>query len=138
MTGRAVLPIFVAALLIAAGISAAAAQALGPNEATDPSPQVQPNFALTGQQRSAIYNLVQRQRPHTSGVRIPLMVGAPVPRSAQLLSLPDEAMNEAMIAAMGDEDAVQFLKYAMVDGNVVVVDSLNMRVIDVIHGSARP
>jgi Protein of unknown function (DUF1236) len=54
-----------------------------------------------------------------------LSVGATVPRSAVLLPLPDEAR--------GDDLPGQYLKYATVDDNVVLVDSISMRVIDIIH-----
>ncbi|HTE77858.1 MAG TPA: hypothetical protein VK653_14145 [Xanthobacteraceae bacterium] len=131
MTGRAVLPIVAAALFAAAGISPALAQALGPNEAHGSSANVKPNIALTASQKSAIYGAVLRQRLRSaSAADIPLIVGAPVPRSAPLLALPDEAA--------GDEYSAQFLKYAIVEGNVVLVDSINMRVVDILHGGAGP
>jgi len=131
MTGRAVLPIVAAALFAAAGISPALAQALGRNEAHGSSANVKPNIALTASQKSAIYGAVLRQRLRSaSAADIPLIVGAPVPRSAPLLALPDEAA--------GDEYSAQFLKYAIVEGNVVLVDSINMRVVDILHGGAGP
>ena len=127
MTGRAVLPIVVAVLFAAAGISPADAQALAPNEAHGFSTSVKPNIALTASQKSAIYGAVLRQRLRSaSAADIPLIVGAPVPRSAPLLALPDEAAS--------DEYAAQFLKYAIVEGNVVLVDSISMRVVDILHG----
>ena len=131
MTGRAVLPLVVAALLAAAGISPADAQALGPNEAHASSANVQPSIALTASQKSAIYDAVLRQRLRSaSAADIPLIVGAAVPRSAPLLALPDEAAS--------DEYAAQFLKYAIVGGNVVLVDSISMRVVDILHGGVAP
>ncbi|MGB3743756.1 MAG: hypothetical protein WBD11_04360 [Xanthobacteraceae bacterium] len=131
MTGRAVLPLVVAALLAAAGMSPADAQALGPNEAHGLPTNVKPNIALTALQKSAIYGAVLRQRLRSaSAADIPLIVGAPVPRSAPLLALPDEAAS--------DEDAAQFLKYAIVEGNVVLVDSISMRVVDILHGGVAP
>jgi hypothetical protein len=136
MTGRAVLPIVTAALVAAVGISAAVAQALGPSEANGSeangfSANVQPSIALTASQKSAIYSAVLRQRLRgASPADIPLIVGAPVPRSAPLLALPDEAV--------GDEYTAQFLKYAIVEENVVLVDSISMRVIDIVHGGVGP
>jgi hypothetical protein len=131
MTGRAVLPIVTAALVAAAGISAAVAQALGPSEARGSSANVQPSIALTASQKSAIYSAVLRQRLRgASPADIPLIVGAPVPRAAPLLALPDEAV--------GDEYTAQFLKYAIVEENVVLVDSISMRVIDIVHGGVGP
>jgi hypothetical protein len=143
MTGRVLLPIVAAILFVAASLFAAAsmssavAQALGPNEthgsealsseAHASSASMKPNIALTASQKSAIYAAVLRQRLRgASAADIPLIVGAPVPHSALLLALPDEAT--------GDEDAAQFLKYAIVEGNVVLVDSISMRVIDILHG----
>ena len=131
MTGRAVLPIVTAALFATAGVSPTVAQVLGPNEPHGSSANVQPSMALTASQRSAIYGAVLRQRLRSaSAADIPLIVGAPVPRSAPLLALPDEAV--------GDEYAAQFLKYAIVEGNVVLVDSISMRVIDILHGDVGP
>jgi hypothetical protein len=131
MTGRAVLPIVVAASLAAAGLSPADAQALGPSEVHGFSTSMKPNIALTASQKSAIYGVVLRQRLRsTSAADIPLIVGAPVSRSAPLLTLPDEAAS--------DEDAAQFLKYAIVEGNVVLVDSISMRVVDILHGGLAP
>jgi hypothetical protein len=131
MTGRAVLPIVTAALVAAAGISAAVAQALGPSEARGSSANVQPSIALTASQKSAIYSAVLRQRLRGAApADIPLIVGAPVPRAAPLLALPDEAV--------GDEYTAQFLKYAIVEENVVLVDSISMRVIDIVHGGVGP
>jgi hypothetical protein len=132
MTGRALLPFVAVIFFAAAGMSPAVAQALGPNEAhgseaLSSSASMKPNIALTASQKSAIYGAVLRQRLRSaSATDIPLIVGAPVPHSALLLALPDEAT--------GDEDAAQFLKYAIVEGNVVLVDSISMRVIDILHG----
>jgi hypothetical protein len=126
------LPIHFAAFLIAAllsgpfGLSFACAQALGPDEAQGVAANAKRIIALTPSQKTAIYGAVLRQRLRTSGVDIPMVVGAPVPPATPLLALPDEAA--------GGEDAAQFLKYAMVDGNVVLVDSISMRVIDIIRG----
>ena len=141
MTGRAVLPIIAAALFAAAGISPTVAQALGPSEAhgseahgseaNGSSANMQPSIALTASQKSAIYSAVLRQRLRGAApADIPLIVGAPVPRSAPLLALPDEAV--------GDEYTAQFLKYAIVEGNVVLVDSISMRVVDILHADVGP
>jgi hypothetical protein len=123
MTGRIALPILVAALLAPA---LAAAQAVGPDEAHG-TRAIKPNAALTPAQKSVIYSAVSRRRLGSSAVEIPLIVGAPVPRSAPLLALPEET---------ADFDLARYLKYATVDGNVVLVDSINMRVIDIIRPAA--
>ena len=126
------LPIVIAALLIAAllgspaGLRVACAQALGPEEGHGGTAKEKPILALTPGQKSAIYVAVLGQRLHTSGADIPLLVGAPVPPAAALLAVPDEAA--------GAVETARFLKYAMVDGNVVLIDPISMRVIDIIGG----
>jgi hypothetical protein len=119
------LPIFMAALLGGpVGLSLAWAQAVSPDEAHGAMANAQRVIALTAAQKTAIYGAVLRHRLRTSGADIPLMVGAPVPAAATLLALPEEAT--------GGVDAARFLKYATVDGNVVLIDSISMRVVDVI------
>jgi hypothetical protein len=129
MTGRIALPIsLVVALLALAGMMPQArAQALGPDEAHGVSARPVPRIALSPAQKRAIYSAVARQRLRTSAGEIPLTVGATVPRSAVLLSLPDEVGR--------DDSPVQYLKYATVDDNVVLVDSISMRVIDIIRSA---
>ena len=60
--------------------------------------------------------------------QIEATVGASVSRSVPLAELPDQT---------GLVDA-SFLRYAMVADDVVVVDPIRMRVVDVIHGHLRP
>jgi hypothetical protein len=129
MTGRIALPISIAAALLtfAANMPQAAAQAVQADEAHGAPTRLAPHIALSLAQKRAIYTAVSRQRLRTSAAEIPLSVGATVPRSAVLLTLPD--------AARGDDLSVQYLKYATVDGNVVLVDSISMHVIDIIRGA---
>jgi hypothetical protein len=129
MTGRIALPISIAAALLtfAANMPQAAAQAVQADEAHGAPTRLAPHIALSPAQKRAIYTAVSRQRLRTSAADIPLSVGATVPRSAVLLTLPD--------AARGDDLSVQYLKYATVDGNVVLVDSISMHVIDIIRGA---
>jgi hypothetical protein len=129
MSGRIwLLPFIVAATFVGA---AAQAQTMGPDEAVDAKGAVTQKLALTEAQKHAIYNAVLQQRVRTSASGIPLAVGAPVPPSAALSDLPVEALPTQ--AAFGDPGAT-VLKYAMVEGKVVVIDSIEMRVVDVIHG----
>src|SRR6516164_1543116 len=136
MHRRAASPILVAGILAApdalssAGLSVVVAQSQGPDETHGIAAHAQRTIALTSSQKRAIYVTVSHQRLHASVANIPLVVGAPVPSATPLLVLPDEAA--------GAVEAAQFLKYAMVDGNVVLGDSINMRVIDIIHGGAGP
>jgi hypothetical protein len=136
MNRRAVLPILAVGVLAAlaalslACLPVAMAQSLGPDEAHGAAANAQRTLALTSSQKSAIYAAVSRQRLRTSVADIPLVVGAPVPSATPLLALPDEAA--------GAVETAPFLKYATVDGNVVLVDSINMRVIAIIRGGAGP
>jgi hypothetical protein len=125
---RLALP-FLAALLYVAAAGGTAAQSVGADEAVGPGGTVTPNLTLTPVQRRAIYNAVARQRVQGSGRAIVAAIGAPVPPSAALRNLPDQA---AGIVGGG------FLKYAMVDDDVVLVDAIRMQVIDVIHGRLHP
>ncbi len=129
MTGQArfcqarVWSLVVLAMLL--GMASATAQSAGADEGITPRGAVTPAIAFTPEQRSAIYNAVLRQRAQPATAQIEPTVGAVVPRSAQLAELP---------AQTGIVDA-DFLKYAMVADDVVVVDPIKMRVIDVIHGN---
>ena len=120
---------FLAALLCGTAAGSAAAQSVGTDEVVGPGGTVTQNLALTAVQRRAIYDAVARQRVQGSERAIVAAIGAPVPPSAALRDLPDQA---AGIADGG------FLKYAMVENDVVVVDSVTMRVVDVIHGRLHP
>jgi hypothetical protein len=127
MTGRIALPTSIAAALlaVAAWMPQATAQAVGPDEAHGAPAHLAPDVALSPAQKRVIHAAVPRQRLRSSSADIPLIVGAAVPRSAVLLTLPDAAR-------VGDLSG-QYLKYATVDDNVVLVDSITMHVIDIIH-----
>jgi hypothetical protein len=142
MTGRhpgwnRLLLLVVAALFF---VPAAKAQTVG----LDRQGTVMPNTivprpslpALTPAQKSAIYNAVQAQRVRSAArVIIHPAIGAPVPPSLTLSDLPAEALSVALPDQPGSDDAA-FLKYAMVGDDVVVVDPIAMRVVDVIHRGA--
>jgi len=138
MTDRIALPISLVAALLAlffapffasflGTMPRAKAQALGPDEASAAWARPAPQIALSPAQKRAVYRAIARQRLKSSASEIPLTVGATVPRSAALLSLPDEVGR--------DDSPVQYLKYATVDDNVVLVDSISMRVIDIIRSA---
>ena len=113
------------------GIAPALAQSAGPDEAIQPNGTVRQNLALTAGQRSAIYNIVIRERVKPQAAdQIAVTVGAPVPPTIELVDLPDQATVNSPSAAL--------LKYAMVHGDVVVVDPVAMRVVDVIRNGAKP
>ncbi len=129
MTSRIALPVsLLAALLaLAAMMPQARAQALGPDEAHGSASRLVPQIALSPAQKRAVYSAIVGQRLRTSARDIPLSVGAIVPRSVVLLPLPDTVGR--------DDSPVQYLKYATVDDNVVLVDSISMRVIDIIRSA---
>ena len=129
MTDRSWLPLLMA-LPLCLGTASAYAQTIGPDESVNANGAVAQHFGLTEAQKRAIYNAVLQQRVRGSSATIPVTVGAPVPRAAALSDLPDGAIAAQPLAVD--------LKYAMVENDVVVVDSLRMRVIEIIHGSTRP
>lgn len=137
MTGRhpgwnRLLLLVVAALFF---VPAAKAQTVGLDRQGTVIPR-QSLPALTPAQKSAIYNAVQAQRVRSAArVIIHPAIGAPVPPSLTLSDLPAEAMSVALPDQPGSDDAA-FLKYAMVGDDVVVVDPIAMRVVDVIHRGA--
>lgn len=112
------------------GTAPALAQSAGPDEAIRPNGTVTQTLALTAGQRSAIYNIVIRERAKPHADQISVAVGAPVPPTIELVDLPDQATANNPSAAL--------LKYAMVHGDVVVVDPVAMRVVDVIRNGVKP
>jgi hypothetical protein len=108
--------------------SPALAQSAGPDEAVQPNGAVTQPLALTAAQKIAIYNAIVGLAVRPRAERISLNVGAPVPPFAELHDLPDQA-------GAGNP---AHLKYAMVENDVVVVDPVMMRVVDVIRSGARP
>jgi hypothetical protein len=122
--------LFLTAVILCVDAGRVCAQSAGPDEAVGPNGIATQQLALTPAQRSAIYNSIMRQRAPGSSRGITAAIGAPVPPSVALLDLPYQT-------GIGDgEDG--FLKYAMVEGDVVVVDPIAMRVVDVIHPGAGP
>jgi hypothetical protein len=105
----------------------ACAQSAALDETAGPDGITQ-SLQLTPMQKNAIYNAVMQQRVHGSGERITPKIGAPVSPSAALYDLPDQA-------ALG-AGADSALKYAMVAGNIVVVDPASMRVVGIIGQGA--
>jgi hypothetical protein len=118
MSGRTVFSTPVIAALLACFAIVPEAQTVGTDEAPGASAA---QVALSPAQKRAIYAIVFGQRLRTSAADIPLIVGATVPRSTVLLTLPDEAQGNDL----------QRLKYATVGDNVVLVDPISMRVIDI-------
>jgi hypothetical protein len=115
--------LFLGSLILSIGTGQACAQSSALDETAGPDGIAQ-SLQLTPVQKSAIYNAVMQQRVHSSSERIATKIGAPVPPSAALYDLPDQAELGA--------DADSTLKYAMVEGEIVVIDPISMRVVDVI------
>jgi hypothetical protein len=129
MTAKLWLP----GLVVLASLSAvtgAAAQAIGPDEAVGPSGSLAQQTVLSAPQRRAIYESVARQRVRSAGPAVVAVIGAPVPPSLVLHDLPGQPSDPEQAA---DDFGVRVLKYAMVADDVVVVDPIAMRVVDVIH-----
>jgi hypothetical protein len=121
--------LFLVALLLGLGAGRACAQSPGLDEAVGPNGIAAEQLTLTPVQRSAIYNAVMRQAVPRASRGITAAIGAPVPPSAELLDFPDQAI--------GEENG-GFLKYAMVGDDVVVIDPIAMRVVDIIHPGEVP
>jgi hypothetical protein len=119
-----------ATIAVLAGNGGAVAQTVGPDEAVGPNGTMNQSLALTPAQERAIYNAVIQQRVRTSTARVPVTIGAAVPQAVELDELPNQAA--------ADTPSATLLKYAIVEGDVVVVDPNSLRVVDVIHGSAIP
>lgn len=113
------------------GITGAAAQSTGPDESVGPPGSVMQQIILTPQQRRAIYEAVGRQRVRSPELAVAAVVGAPVSPAALLHDLPDAPLGNPEQAT--DDTNARLLKYAMVADDVVVVDPIAMRVVDVIH-----
>jgi hypothetical protein len=120
----------VAAFFAAAG--AAQAQNVSPDEAVKPDGAVATRIVLTAAQRGAIYNAVMGERVRASAA-IPTTIGAAVSTTDALAELPTGAgANSPPNSTSGP------LKYAVVENDIVVVDPVEMRVVDVIRGGAKP
>jgi hypothetical protein len=125
LTFAAILSIPALILSIPLASSGAFAQSVGTDEAFGRDGVVG-GPTLTPAQKSALYHAVLQQRARATTAAIDPRVGATVSRSLELSDLPSQ----------GDDETV--LKYAMVRGDLVVVDPIQMRVVDIIHGSTRP
>ncbi|HTV27726.1 MAG TPA: hypothetical protein VMF32_08085 [Xanthobacteraceae bacterium] len=108
----------------------AMAQTAGPDEAIEANGGITQSLSLTPAQKSAIYNAVMRQKVPIPSRGIAAVVGAPV--------LPSVPLNDLPGSAVIDNTGTGVLKYATVESDVVVVDPIQMRVIDVIHGGVTP
>jgi hypothetical protein len=127
------LPFVVAAILLGGAAGAVHAQTIGPDEAVTPQGTVTQKLALTEAQKSAIYNAVLGQRVRSATTAIRAAVGAPVPHAIALSDIPVQTLFDQDSL---DDSRGNLLKYAIVEGEVVVIDPIQMRVVDVIHRGA--
>jgi hypothetical protein len=121
---------FLCASLLAA--TGARAQSLAPDEAVGPDGTVMQKLQFSPVERSAIVNAAAAQRvrgPSGLSRGVTAAIGAPVPPTLSLHDLPDQA-------AFGAEGG-PVLKYAMMEDEIVVVDPIRMRVVDVIRSGVR-
>jgi hypothetical protein len=116
--------------MLLSSMCAAAAQTAGPDEAIGARGGIKQKLSLTPAQKNAIYNAVMRQKMPTASRGVTAEVGAPVLPSIPLSDLPSSIVM--------DDTKAGVLKYATVESDVVVVDPIQMRVIDVIHGGVTP
>jgi hypothetical protein len=121
---------FLVLFVLLSSVCIAAAQTAAPDEAIGANGSITQKLSLTPAQKNAIYNAVMRQKVPTSSHGITAVVGAPVLPSVTLSDLPSSAVMDDTVAGV--------LKYATVEGDVVVVDPIRMRVVDVIHGGMTP
>jgi hypothetical protein len=135
MTDRISRRIWLLPFVVAAAFAGAAAQAqtMGPDEAVTRHGAVTQKLVLTEAQKSAIYNAVLGQRVRATTHAIQPAVGAPVPPAVELSELPVQGLLDRDM--LGGFDG-NLLKYTIVEGEVVVVDSVQMRVVAVIRGGA--
>jgi hypothetical protein len=106
-------------LALISGIGGATAQ-LAPSGQPDPA-----QIKLDATQKAAIVTAVRDNRIPPPSVSFNISVGAQVPASVELHALP--------IAALSQAPEVKHLRYTMVQSQVVLVDPLHMRVVDVIQ-----
>ncbi len=116
--------------MLMAGAGGAAAQTVGPDEASAPDGAVVPQLALTRDQEAAIYNAVINERVRPPAAHLPLAIGAPVSQHVILPDLPAQVSPAVEGAGV--------LKYAMLAREVIVVDPVRMRVVAIIRGRLQP
>jgi hypothetical protein len=103
----------------------ARAQSVAPDETVGPDGTIAQKLQFSPVERSAILNSAAAQRVHGANRGVTAAIGAPVPPTLPLRDLPDQA-------AVGAEGG-PVLKYAMMEDEIVVVDPIRMRVVDVIR-----
>jgi hypothetical protein len=83
------------------------------------------DLELTPQQRTAIYHALSKNKLHTPPPPLQLAIGADVPPSAELYTMPDNILSEL--------PATKMYKYTVVQSQVVIVDPTTLKVIDILR-----
>ncbi len=110
--------------------SGAHAQSVAPNEAVGSGGTVGQSLQFSPVERSSIRNAAAAQRLHGTTRGLTAVIGAPVPPTLSLSDLPDQGVS--------DSEGGAVLKYAMMEDEIVVVDPITMRVVDVIRRGVQP
>jgi hypothetical protein len=121
------------AVYLSGGVGAAA-QTIGPDEASEPGGTLVPQLVLTRDQETAIYDAVSGERVKPPAADVAPAIGAPVSQHVNLPGLPVQV--SAQVTPAGEGTGV--LKYAMLAREVIVVDSVRMRVVAIISGRPQP
>ena len=116
--------------ILAAALAAAtpaAAQIAPPSTAIDPAstaPQPGQRPDLSPEQKSMIFRTVSQDKTKVAKHEFPAQVGADVPPSLELYSLPDDAVLQAPVTKL--------FRVVVLGEKVVLVDPTTMRVVEVI------
>jgi hypothetical protein len=115
------------ALVLAASGAIASAQQPGAMTGTSSTATTSTELQLTAQQRSAIYEIVSKQKVSRTPPppNLHVSVGGELPASMELYDLP------ANIAV--EIPATKLYKYTLVQNQVVIVDPTKMKVVDIIR-----
>ncbi len=103
------------------------AQVTPPSTAIDPTitaPRPGQRPELTPDQKSMIFRAVHQDKTKSAKRQFPAQVGAEVPPSMELYSLPDDVVIQAPVTKL--------YRVVVVGEKVVLVDPTTMRVVDVI------
>lgn len=119
-------------LTLVGTIGAVSAQGLAPSPSAAPTPTLSPNavqpgapLILTPEQKLTIFTaILQDNKKITPPQDFQVSVGAEVPPSIELYSLPDGVMASTPVARM--------FKYTKLREHVVLVDPTNMRIAEVL------
>lgn len=90
---------------------------------------VAPKLELTPAQKNMIYHAIHKDSGKTAPSRFATNVGAAVPPMIELYTLPDDIL--------ASNPVTKLYQFVRVDDQIVLVDPVNMRVVDVIGPGRR-